>query len=356
MLPILFLLLPLDRKQFFWLVVLQLLLTATFLVSDFALSAVPGGMNPLLYFFELSTDAMNFEQNAMSFGIVRHQSLGWFFTSVLYLLFVLFHSREFTGKKAWWLIPTAVGAYSISLLSGSRTTAGLPVLILMGVLWAQRFFDARKLIISAMAGVFLLLLAYGTARQAPMSVQRALCILPGIDVSPQAAADAETTLTMRRMLRRIGTEMISDYLWLGRGFGVTLTRVQTSRFDWALEQHLQTGTFYNGAIGLLVNTGVLGFVSVMLLFYGGTRMAWRVVRHVWDHGAEDPAVRAALLVAFTWIVEVVFFLGFHGDSQQTLRRFGMLIGMLIAADRLIRTSALEETEAGDEVAALPETT
>lgn len=356
MLPVLFLLIPLSRKQFFWLVVLQLGLTATFLISDFALSLLPGGMHPALYFFELSTDALNFEQSAMSFGIRRYQSLGWFFTSVVYLLFVVYHSKDFTGKRWWWLLPLTGGAYAISLLSGSRTTAALPLLLLFGILWGQRFFDLRKTAVCAIAGAFLLALAYATASRTPMSVQRALCVLPGIRVSAEARYDAEGTWNMRRTLRRIGLGMAPDYLWIGRGYSVSLAKVETSRFDWVLEQHLRAGSFYNGAIGLLVNTGLAGFAAVMLLFYGGARIARRVIRHARRFGVEDPAIRAALFVAVSWIAEVLFFVFVHGDSQQTLRRFGMLAGLLIAADRLIRSTEAEAGRATDELDAVEQET
>jgi hypothetical protein len=343
MLPVLFLLLPLNRKQFFWLVILQLGLTVTFLISDFALSLLPGGIHPALYFFELSTDALNFEQTALSFGIRRYQSLGWFFTSVVYLLFVAFHSREFSGRRAWWLLPAVAGSYAISLLSGSRTAAALPLLVLAGILWANRFFDARKIMLCAVGGLFLVILAYGTAKQAPLSVQRALCILPGINVSSEARYDAEGTWNMRRTLRRIGMNMAPNYLWMGRGYSVSLAKVETSRFDWALEQHLRAGSFYNGAIGLLVNTGLAGLFAVLLLFYGGTRIAMRVIRHAREHGVEDAAMRAAVFIAVLWVAEMLFFIFVHGDAQQTLRRFGMIAGLLIAADRLIRQS-VEEAE------------
>ncbi|MCB1126564.1 MAG: hypothetical protein KDM81_08720, partial [Verrucomicrobiae bacterium] len=343
-LPLLFVLVPLKERTFVRLVLLQLLLTGSFMVSELAFSVAPGVARPLLYFFEISTDAAFFELQSMSFGIRRYQSLGWFFSSFIYVLLILYRPRDFLGKRAFWLLPLIVGRYMISLLSGSRTTAALTPIMVVLLLWAQRFFDPRKMVLIGLSSLFILVFVYSQAERFPLSVQRAVCILPGIKVSSQARYDAEGTWAMRRTLRQIGLRMVPDYLWMGRGFSVSLQRVDSDRFDAALEQHLRAGRFYNGSIGLLVNTGLVGFCGVLAFFYGATRLAGGVLARVRRLGAEDVATRAALFIAVTWIVEVCFFLLVHGDSEMALRRFGLLAGLLLAAHRLVRQREPKDRE------------
>lgn len=335
-LPLLFVLVPLGEKTFARLILLQLALTASYLISELAFTVLPGGFASLLYFFEISTDAAFFELQSMSFGIRRYQSLGWFFTSFIYLLCVLYRPRDFFGRKGVWLLPLILGAYVISLFSGSRTTAGLTPIVVVMLFWAQRFFDPRKLLLGGLIAIFSLLFIYTQAERFPLSAQRAVCVLPGIDVAAQARFDAEGTWHIRKTLRQIGLRMAPDYFWIGRGFTVSLDPVSSERFDAVLERHLRNGRFYNGTIGLLVNTGIFGLGSMLVILYGASKLAFRIIGHVRQHGAEDLATRAALFVAVVWLTDMCFFLIVHGDSEWALRRFGMLAGLLIAASRVIR--------------------
>ncbi len=335
-LPLLFVLIPLKEKMFIRLLILQLALTGTFIVSELAFSVFPGTLRNLLYFFEISTDAAFFELQSMSFGIRRYQSLGWFFTSMVYLLCVVYRPRDFVSLRGLWLTPLLVGLYGISLMSGSRTVASLTPIVVLLLFWSQRFFGGSKVFFGALLTAGLLVLMYGQADRFPMSVQRAICVLPGINVSSQAAHDAQGTWALRTTLRRIGISMIPDYFWIGRGFTVYMDPVERQRFDAVLEGHLRNGRFYNGAVGLMVNTGVFGFAAMLLLFYGGTRVSWRIVRHVREHGAEDMAMRGMLFVAVFFVVQAVFFLLLHGDSEWAMRRFALQVGLLIAADRLLK--------------------
>ncbi len=345
--PFIFVMVPLKEKVFSRLVIIQLVLTSTYIVSDFAFSVFPLTAQPLLYFLELTTDAANYEKRMLGFGIRRYQSLGWFFPNVIYLLLILYHSRDFFGRRLFWLIPLMLGSVAVSLLSGSRSILVITPAVVLILLWAERFFDTRKLILGGLLAFFALVLVYGNTQHMPLSVQRAVSFLPGIHVDSQAANDAQSTLVVRRILARLGWRMVPQYLWLGRGFSVDLTHMRRTGYEATIEVHLATGRFYNGLIGLLVNTGLLGTLGFLMFIYGGSKIALRVLGMVRRHGAETVLFRIGVLMAAMWLVDVFFFFFLHGDAEQGLRRFGLQAGALLAVERLIRERIARETAAAE---------
>ncbi|MCD6340134.1 MAG: hypothetical protein J7M29_12245, partial [Verrucomicrobia bacterium] len=126
MFPLLFVVNRLDEKMLLRLFIIQLVLRMTYLLSDLAFSVFPGKLGWMLYFLGLSTDMINFQSKALSFGIRRYQSLGIAMPALLYLLLVRYNIRDFFGRRAWWLLPTTVAIVGISLLSGHRSVIIFP--------------------------------------------------------------------------------------------------------------------------------------------------------------------------------------------------------------------------------------
>jgi hypothetical protein len=333
--PLLFLFCRLDERTLTRLYLVQCLLTATYLVSDFVFSVAPQQLFFILQFFELPGDAGNFETQAVNFGIRRFQSLAIFGQGFTFLLLVLFGLRDFLAMRGLFLLPMAAGIFTVGLLSGHRWM----ILIVGGTLvicaYAQRFFTFRNCAVGVAVTVLALTIAYGYSDRMPMAAQRALSVLPGIDISNQARADGEGTLETRRMLRRIGWEMIPDYFWLGRGFGQP---AQDYSYLWdptAVTSHVNQGRFYNGFIGLMVNTGVFGTACMLLFLSAGTFLAWRIIRYLRWHGCETVFDRVCCVVAGLWITNVFAFLALHGDSEYAMKTFSLQAGLLLACNRCL---------------------
>jgi hypothetical protein len=328
--PWLFIMSSVEEKTLIRLFILQCLLTLSYLVSDFILSRAPEGLFFLLQFFELSGDAVNFELRAARFGIRRYQSLYIVSSGLFCLVLTLFSLRDFFNKKALLLIPTVAAVLGVGLLSGHRYLAIIVVGVFVFCAYAQRFFDMKNSFVAGAAAVLILFCTYGFADRLPLAVQRALSVLPGISIDTHAKQDGDATFETRRQLRRIGLQMIPDYFWTGRGFGLATTDYSWQWDPTSITTHINQGRFFNGFIGLMVNTGVFGTLFMLIFLGGGTLLAWRVLQYLRLHGCDDSFTRLCAVISGLWIANTVAFLVLHGDSEYAMKTFSLQAGFLLA--------------------------
>jgi hypothetical protein len=334
--PLLFLVVKLDERMVIRLMVIQWLLGATYLLSDAAFT-LGGGLTGVLSFLEIANDAMNFEVAAMRFGIRRFQSLAIFGTAMILLLLAFNNLRDFVGRRTVWLLPLTILLAAIAVASGHRivllTLGGTSLVVAV----AQRFLHAGNVFRVLIVGVALTAVLYLTVDLLPQSAQRAVSFLPGLRVDTQSKVDADLTWLLRRELFRIGFGMIPEYFWVGRGFHKYITDLapyhpqqQTLMF------HLDQGVFYNGLIGLMVNTGVFGTLGMLIFLYGGTRVAVRIVLHLRREGCEDTFARICAVSSGLWFTGVLLFLFLHGDAETALKTFSLRAGLLLVCESLLR--------------------
>ena len=158
----------------------------------------------------------------------------------------------------------------------------------------------------------------------------------------------------RVVMREVGIQLIPDYLWRGRGFGQTSEPVplMTAQDPWGtIAEHLEYGRFYNGPVGLMVNTGLPGTVCLLGVLAAGTVMAMRSLLYVRRHGAEDVVARLACANAAYWLMKVLIFIFIHGDSEYALNTFGLHLGIVIAVDQVLHLRSRLRVQPGG----LPET-
>lgn len=334
--PVLFVVCRLSEKAVVRLFLLQCALGATYLISDFVLTYGPGRLYLLLQFFELPGDALNFESQADNFGLRRFQSLMTLSQGVFFLLLVFFNLKAFTSKQAVLLLPLIVAVIGVGLLSGHRYFLMIITFTVVVCVYAQRFLSVRNTLIVTGISVFLLTFTYAFSERMPLSAQRALSVLPGIQIDSHARMDGAGTLETRRLLRKIGTDLIPDYFWIGRGFGMSGGGDNSSIWDpTGLTRHINQGRFYNGFIGLMVNTGVFGTFFMMVFLGAGTSLAWRIIGILRVEGCEDTFTRTCSVLAGMWIATFLSFLFLHGDSEISLKIFSLQAGLLLVVHRLL---------------------
>jgi hypothetical protein len=329
-----------DERLLPRLLLAECLLTTTYLVSDFVFSFSAGPMFLLLQFFELPGDALNFEVSARHLGLRRFQSLGIVGQGFFFALILCFNLREFTSLRRWYLPLLAAGALALGLTSGHRWVLVMTGLTALYSMWAQRFFSVRNTCLAALLAFVCLAGTYAFSRELPLTVQRAVSFLPGIRVDSQAYVDAAGTLRTRQLLREAGWQMVPDYLWLGRGFGLNAAVDYSYQWDpTAVTGHLNQGKFYNGPIGLLVNTGLPGTCFMALFLAAGTALALRIVRHLRRDGCTDSMARACSLASSLWLAHTTAFIFIHGDVEHALKTFAFLAGLLLLCERHLKLRA-----------------
>lgn len=333
--PALFLICRFNEKTVVRLFLLQCVLGVTFLISDFSLSFGAGKLHGLLQFFELPGDALNFEFQADNFGLRRFQSLMTLSQGFFFILLVLFKLEDFTSKAAAFLLPLVLLITGVGLFSGHRYYLMIVFFTLTVCIYAQRFFSVRNILFVTGIAIPLLVFTYGFSERFPLSAQRALSVLPGIQIDSQAQMDGAATLESRRILRKIGMDMIPSYFWMGRGFGMAGADYSVSWDPTGLTRHLNQGRFYNGFIGLMVNTGVFGTLFMMMFLFAGTSLAFRIVKILRTEGCEDAFCRASGVLSGVWIATFISFVLLHGDSEVALKIFSLQSGLLLVIHRLL---------------------
>jgi O-antigen ligase len=330
--PLLFIMVRTNERMLVRLFIVQSLLTCTYLVSDFVFSIASPRLFVLLEFFELPNDALNFELQSMRFGIRRFQSLAIFGQGFIFFMLIFYNLREFFSRRGLWLLPIASGVFGLSLLSGHRWVVLIVGVTLLFCGYAQRFFTTKNLLI----GLTVLMLAvgvlYAVAQELPGAFQRSISFLPGINIQHQARSDAASTMWARRVLFSIGLDMIPEYFWVGRGFARYVDDYSSFWDPTTITFHINQGKFYNGFIGLMVNTGFFGTVSMIAFMFAGSRVAWNVMRHLRTYGCEDHFSRVCCIVTGLWLANVLAFLFLHGDSEWAMKTFSLQAGILLACE------------------------
>lgn len=342
--PILFLAIPLTGAQIVRLYTWQCLLSLTFMISDFVLSTGVGGkLWALLYFFGVSNDGITFESQSLAGGLRRFQSLAIVGQAFIYLLLTRVNLSKFLSRSFIWLWPLGMVLFAIGAAGGHRGMLVLLFLTVVGCAYGQRFLTVPRFLGGVVLVALMLVTAYSFARQFPLSVQRTLSLLPGIEVDPIAVDDGQATFDGRIVMRNVGWQIAPRYLWVGRGFGFNYDVVSSPEYDpyGFIKENLEVGRFYNGFIGLLVNTGIPGTVFCSVFLLGTCVVAIKVLRHLRRYGCDDNLGRVSCVLAANWLANVLFFYLLHGDSEFALRTFALQAGLLLACARL-RFKAFEE--------------
>lgn len=334
--PLLFIMVRADERTVTRLFVLQYLLSGSYLISDFVFAFAPQALLFLLNFLEIPNDALNFEIQSMRFGIRRFQSLSYFGQAFVYMILMFYGLKDLLSRRGWLMLPVVVGVFGLSLLSGHRWVIAIVGITVVFVAYAQRFYTARNMLVSAGLVAVILVFVYAYADRMPQAFQRAVSNLPGIELDSQARTDAANTMFMRRILFRIGMELIPQYFWIGRGFARFLDEYSVYWDPTVVTFHVNQGAFYNGFIGLMVNTGIFGTLSMIMFLAVGSYKAWLIMRHLRTHGCNDTFARLCSVVSSLWMANVLAFLFLHGDSEFAMKTFSLQAGALLLCHHLLR--------------------
>lgn len=335
--PLLFLLAPMEEKLFLRLVFLHFVLSVTYVFSELTLIYGAGLQSVVLRLLQLPTDALTFDVSTTRyFGFRRIQSLFYTCPKIIFAILMYYSARDVLSPKGWWVLPATAVVLFIGLLSGHRANLIHTGIVLALIFWVQRAFTPRTIAFIVFGLLASIVVVYLVAPMLPGAAQRAVSFLPGLDVRADVARDAAGTWQARMEVSRIGIGMIPQYFWLGRGFTryphiIPGSPESVQSVTFAVLQ----GHFLNGTIGLMVNTGVFGMIGATLFLLSGARLALRVLRRVRQTDFRTVLDRTATVIACLYLVNVVFFFFIEGNADWALRRFGIHVGMLFACWRLL---------------------
>lgn len=350
--PILFVIRPPSERLLVRLYLIQCLLSFSFVAADLAFAYASGPFFQLLNFLELPNDGLNFEQQAQSGGIRRFQSLGFMSVAIMSIIWIKYPIKSYFSQRGFILWPLTALVFLAGLWSGHRILVYISFTTLMTLAWSQRLFTVFRAatLFATLAVLYALLFFF--CRDLPLSSQRAVSFIPGIDVDPIASYDAWITLNGRRLVRDAGWEESKKYRWLGRGF--SKQKLADEYYPDQTYMWVDWGVFYNGTVGTLVNLGVPGALAFLFFLIGGTRCALRIVRYVRLQNLDDDLARLGCVICGGWFAQTFSFIFMHGDSEFAMRTFALPAAFLITCDYwLQKRSNSEIAENGQATSALP---
>ena len=348
-LPLCAILFPVTKKTAVRLVLIQILLSFSFIISEVFFRFQLPGADWVLRVVELQSDTFNFTLQALQGGIIRYQSLGVFAYNFSLALLILIPFRKFFEKQGVFLIPILFFLFITIGMGGTRRNALQILLIIAFMAWSQRQLSYRELFVGLAAAILALFLVYTQIDTLPLSVQRTLSFLPGLDVHPIAQADADTTMFLRENLREESFHMIREHLWEGIGLTVDqdLVSVRNPTIG-TFERHAEAGRFYSGPLGIFATLGILPFVLFWILHAGILLLCVRIVKMVRRHGGFDLFDRMSLLIVAEYGVMLFVYIFFSGDATNMLKRFVPQALMLMLFERILvleKTRSREQSDA-----------
>ncbi|HTI69574.1 MAG TPA: hypothetical protein VMF06_06395 [Candidatus Limnocylindria bacterium] len=345
--PLVYLLLLPSEKTITYLFIWQCILSLSYIPSEFIVNYGRGASRYLLLFFEASSDAWDFANVGANYGLRRVQAFYIVTAWMSSLLLVFVPLRKFFTFRGAWAAVVGAALVVVGGLSGHRYTLYSVAALYSVVGWVQRLYRPIYLSVLVPLVAAFVVTAYVVAPSVPESMQRVLTVLPGIRVGSRAYMDAEAGLEGRRLLWRHAMNIAPKYLWVGRGYGVSADADLTRKYD-NTESLASNGIFYNGTLGLLVNSGIPGLVSMMAVVLFGFAICWRVFRYVRKYRWEDRFALVCTVLSANYVTIAFSFIFLHGDSEYAMKAFCPHLGLLMACEYRLRLRDREARGLGKE--------
>jgi hypothetical protein len=222
----------------------------------------------------------------------------------------------------------------ISLFGGFRSV----FITLVGVFTFQFFLEGlhrtRLMLVLATALILGGTLAFPFVRHLPYSVQRALAVLPLVEVDPIVRMDAEHSSEWRLNLWKALLPQVPKYLLLGKGFALTPGDYDysLSNFTGAMQATSEdqswaalAGDYHNGPLSVIILFGLWGAIAFIWFLATGFHVLYRNYRY------GDPALKTINCFLFaSFIVRTLTFFIIVGGIQFDLPMFAGYLGLSIA--------------------------
>ncbi|MDF7799798.1 O-antigen ligase family protein [Pontiellaceae bacterium B1224] len=286
------------------------------------------GLLPLADFFVFSSARV-----ASAIQDVEQGKGGRYETVVNLSYFLICVGVILNSNRKWWALSLAFLGVILLMLSGFRRYSVLSVFVLVASSVMLSKNRVRSFIIWGIAGMAGIILIYSIVGSLPFNVQRSLSFLPGIGVDEYAMRSGEGSFEWRMDVYRFCMEEIPQYLMLGKGMLLTLEETMYSlsyREFHGMDPFYVffTHNYHNGFFELILDFGVVGFLSFLLFTTVYLNKIWKHIRKYRD----DSATWA--IIVTTWVVCVALVSDYflvRGEFSIFLAPFLIFFGTMILA-------------------------
>lgn len=317
---------PIDPRDARWVAYGFVLSGVTMIFSDIAFAAGPS----FYFLFNFFSSEFALQQAMTQDTIMRLTGVAWAATSAYSFLLMRYGLQGVLDWRKPWRGCLFTLFVLTSLFGGFRSTIALLLLLLCVYVVIERIYRRGDfLVICGLLGVALAI-ALLNAERLPQQVQRCLTFLP-VRLDPQVRHDAEMSIEWRLgMWTMIQTE-VPRYLFLGKGFGFSLTELYMVRelikrgHAKFFEDYVVTGDYHNGVFTTIIPLGIFGLV-------GFSWLAWKSLKVLYNNYLySEPTLRNINKYLFaTYLVRLLYFYTFYGSFHRDLAWFAGIVGLSIS--------------------------
>ena len=267
----------------------------------------------------------------MEIGTTRLNGVQFVSTGLFCYMMARYGIRGIFSLSRPWRLMLFFLFSGIGLLGGYRG-----VYIAMAGTFAFQFFleglhRTKLLPIFAFCGLLVMVVTVPLVSKLPFTVQRSLAFLP-LPVDPLAKQNADSSVEWRMDLWRAMLPQIPKYLWLGKGYAITMEDFEFMGTDSAFravdptQQGLAISSdYHSGWITVLITFGAWGMLAFLWFAFASLWVLYRNYRH------GDPNLRIIncfLLANFaTRFLTIMSFGGggFHSDLAPLVGCVGLSV-------------------------------
>jgi hypothetical protein len=260
----------------------------------------------------------------------RIQGLGIVSTALLSYLLARYGIRGILDIRRPWLALLVVATFGAGLYGGFRSALFLNGALLILQFFLEGFHRTRLFPLLGFLSLGAMLCIVPFVRQLPLSVQRAISILP-VDVSPAARLDAKNSTDWRIRMWEAARPDVAKHFWVGKGYTATASEYfltqHAARYGVAedFEVSLIAGDYHNGLLSILIPFGIFGVIAFLAFLWAG----FQVLRYNFRNGSTELKVINAFLLS-SFIVRAIFFFAVFGSISGDLLTLVGLVGFSVA--------------------------
>ena len=223
-------------------------------------------------------------------------------------------------------------------LGGFRTFLLLMLITSFFLFWMEGLFRSRYVVV-LMAALAVLLVLLPFAKSLPRPIQRAVSVLPVVEIDSAVRREAEGSSEWRLRMWKSLLPEVPKYIWLGKGLGINSAdywaEVSLSKNGGGDDTatYKMSGDYHNGPLSVIIPFGIWGVIGWFWFLAASIRCLYLNHRH------GDPALRTIncfLLAHF--LARTILFFAVFGGFYSDLAFFVGLVGFSISLNGGMRKS------------------
>ncbi|MFO1488368.1 MAG: O-antigen ligase family protein [Verrucomicrobiota bacterium] len=230
-------------------------------------------------------------------------------------------------------------------IGGFRSFLLMMLMTSLIIFWLEGLFRSRYVGV-LIAGFAIALLLLPFAKSLPKPIQRAVCVIPGVEVQPSVLREAQGSSEWRIRMWTSMLPEIPKYLWLGKGLGINATEYWA---EVALSKRAGTedtttfmmaGDYHNGPLSVIIPFGIWGVIGWLWFLAASIRMLYL------NYKNGDPALKTVNAFLFAhFIARTVLFFAVFGGFYSDMAFFAGLVGFSICINGGMRKTAAVQAPA-----------